>query len=173
MDNLMQVIEVIGYIIAIGVLGWLIKIVSTLKVAIDSQKAVIESLRANMGYVEGLQSTVSKLYDPSEVEKLVSIKVQNQVLEKESEIRKQGEKETIESWSIFLSYISVSTVYLSDEKIKAVLKTLESRSDYAFLEDYVWKCRSEVLKVRNDAIEELEAKVHNNKFYSDSQRLVP
>ncbi|MCU8120376.1 hypothetical protein M2H59_21355 [Vibrio vulnificus] len=51
MDNLIQAIEVIGYIIAIGVLGWLIKIVSTLKVAIDSQKAVIESLRANMGYV--------------------------------------------------------------------------------------------------------------------------
>ncbi|MCU8120377.1 hypothetical protein M2H59_21360 [Vibrio vulnificus] len=102
------------------------------------------------------------------MEKLVSIKVQNQVLEKESEIRKQGEKETIESWSIFLSYISVSTVYLSDDKIKAVLKTLEHRPDYAFLEDYVWKCRSEVLKVRNDAIEELEAKVHNKQFKSDS-----
>jgi hypothetical protein len=159
MEESLKVLEIAGYLIATVALVWLIKIVNTLKSAIESQKAVIESLKSHVDYVGGLQSTVSKLYDPSEIEKIVDIKVQSEILEKETSF-KLSEKKSLDSFNTLMSYVSISTVYLSDSAIDAVIEGLRGKYDADFLAKYARHCRQEVLKVRREELEKYK-KTHN------------
>ena len=159
MEDSLKILEVTGYLVATLALIWLIKIVSTLKSAIESQKAVIDSLKAHADYVGGLQSTVSKLYDPIELEKIINVKVQSEILEREKSF-KQSEKKSLDNFNTLMSYVSISTVYLSDSALEAVLKGLEGKYDADYLAKYARHCRQEVLKVRREELEKYE-KAHN------------
>lgn len=159
MEELLKVLEIVGYLIATVALVWLIKIINTLKSAIESQKAVIESLKSHVDYVGGLQSTVSKLYDPSEIEKIVDIKVQSEILEKETSF-KLSEKKSLDTFDTLMSYVAISTVYLSDSAIDTVIEGLRGKYDADFLAKYARHCRQEVLKVRQEELEKYE-KTHN------------
>ncbi|PTY38718.1 hypothetical protein BGP77_11095 [Saccharospirillum sp. MSK14-1] len=159
MEESLRVLEVAGYLIATVALVWLIKIVITLKSAIESQKSVIDSLTTHADYVGGLQSTVSKLYDPTEIEKIIDVKVQSEILEREASFNR-SEKNSIDSFNTLLSYVSISTVYLSDISLEAILKGLKGKYDADFLAKYARHCRQEVLKVRHEELEKYE-KTHN------------
>jgi len=159
MEESLKILEIVGFLIATAALGWLIRIVSTLKSAVESQKAVIDSLKSHVDYVGELQGTVSKLYDPAEIEKIINIKVQSEILEKETSL-KQSEKSSVESFNTMMSYVSISTVYLSDNALDAVLEGIRGKHDAEFLVKFAKHCRQEVLKVRHETLEEL-SKTHN------------
>lgn len=155
MEEYFKIFELIGYLIATVALVWLIKIVHTLKAAIESQKAVIDSLKSHADYVGGIQSTVSKLYDPNEIERLVNAKVQSEILEKEASFR-SSEERSLNSFNTLMSYVSISTVYLSDSALEAVIKGLDGKHDADFLAKFARHARKEVLKVRQEELEKLE-----------------
>lgn len=155
MEEYLKIIELIGYLIATVALVWLIKIVHTLKTAVESQKAVIDSLKSHADYIGGIQSTVSKLYDPSEIERLVNTKVQFEILEKEASFRSSEEK-SLNSFDTLMSYVSISTVYLSDNELEAVIKGLDGKYDAEFLAKFARHARKEVLKVRQEELEKLK-----------------
>lgn len=155
MEDSIKILEIVGYLIATIAFFWLIKIVNTLKAAIESQKAIIDSLKSHADYVSGLQNTVSRLYDPTEIERIINVKVQSDVLEMEASF-KQSEMKSLDVFNTLMSYVSISTVYLSDNSLEAVLKGIKDKYDADLLTKYALHCRKEVLKARSNDLNKYE-----------------
>lgn len=155
MEELLMALEYIAYFIATGALIWLIRLVKSLKAGIDSQKAIIESFKSHIDYVSGIQSTVSKLYDPKEIENVVAIKVQERLSAKEDAF-KSAEKNSVHSMATMMSYISISTVYMSDREIDGALSGIRDKPDAEPLTEFVRECRKGVQKVRNEELNKLK-----------------
>lgn len=59
-------------LVVLGYVGWL---AARFKEGISAQKEVVDTLRSHLGYVSDLHATVSKLYEPAELQKVLQVKV--------------------------------------------------------------------------------------------------
>lgn len=155
MEELIKALEVIGNLTPIIACFWLIKIASAMKAAIEAQKAVVDSLRSHADYINGLQNTVSKLYEPTEIEKIINVKVQAEISQKE-DLFKKSDKNSLDAFNTLMSYVSISTMYLSENHLNDILKGLQGKYDVDFLTKYAYHCRKEVLKIRGEEIKKYE-----------------
>jgi len=99
MNESLKILDVVATFLAGGALIWAIKLVGTLRDGISAQKGIIDSFKSQTDYIGNVQSTVSKLYDPTEIEKLVKVKVtgRTQQITKDYEGLSASYKRTLKS----------------------------------------------------------------------------
>ena len=154
MEEFLKLVEVIGVIGIWIVVLWASKLIVTLKSGIDSQKSIIDSFKAQSDYINTLQGTVSRLYNPQEIDKIVSVKVEQEILNERSDFEKSKE-DFVATYRAMLSYISISTVYMSDSAIDEALKKVQLTKAGADLASFVKESRKGVLEVRQEALAKL------------------
>ena len=144
----------IGYIQIIGIVGiwflvvWLARLLVTLKNGISAQKSIIESFAAQSAYINNVQGTLSKLYDPKEIENIVTIKVEQARRKDFHESNKVVADLTLKHYSAMLSFIANSLIYMSDSAIDEALKNMRDKDENYFIENFVRDTRKSILKVR-------------------------
>ncbi len=134
MEESLKILDIVVTFLAGGALIWAIKLISTLKSGIDAQKGIIDSLKAQTDFIGNIQDTVSKLYDPKEVENVVHIKVQDRISKISQSHEKiiSGYQKNTEALYRIGSWVSVSMNDLEYQHFKKILE--ESGQDKGMLE---------------------------------------
>jgi hypothetical protein len=137
MEESLKVLDIVATFIAGGALIWAIKLVKTLKEGINAQKAIIDSFKAQSDYVGNVQSTLSKLYDPQEIENIVNVKVSEKAakLSKSRENLEKGYEKTVSSIYRLSSWAATSLPDKEFESALSIISVNESEEMIEFLKD--------------------------------------
>jgi len=81
MDTFMEIIRSLGVVGVWIYLIWLSRTVSNLKSMTDATKNIFDSMKASSDYLEAVHATARSLYDPREIQKIVTAKVEKELLE--------------------------------------------------------------------------------------------
>jgi hypothetical protein len=146
----MEEILVIGITVILAIVGWLAKLVSSLKNGIDAQKSIIDSMASQSTYINNVQTTVSKLYEPSEIEKLVSAKTQ-QALMQNSGKYDEAQKNSENSLKSLYGYMAASITYLDERKLEVVFNSVQQELRNSELEEFAISVRKDVQKIYLEA----------------------
>ena len=157
METALLIIQVCGSLLSFTLVIWLSRIIGTLKGGIESQKSIIESFKEQTTYVSTLQSTLSKLYDPTEIENIVRIKTQAAIEHEEAQMVRNLEGVTDNLRALY-SYIARSAVYLDESAIREILKKQGNAKSDQEVEEFVWEVRREIVGIRRNALSESPSK---------------
>lgn len=151
MGNVLVVIEIIGVIGIWAVIFWLTKLIANLKGGIDAQKAVIDSMSSQADYISNVHSTVSKLYDPGEIEKLVSAKTEHEISKYQgryNDIIKKSDKDI----QALYKFVGLSVTYLNANQLEDIFSKFEPEFRSPEFEKFAYKLRTEIEKIRSEAL---------------------
>ena len=126
---MMEAIEIITLIGVWILIFWVPFQIKRLNETIDAQSKLISNFESQSEYLSNVQETMSRLYDPKEIETIVSAKVEIALKEKSSEYSKnlkKGIEIFIESYqkdiSALLTFGIVSSFHLTKEQVNYALK---------------------------------------------------
>ena len=145
--------EYLIYIQTAGIVGvwiivfWLAKLILTLKSGIDAQKSVIESITKQADYVNNLQGTVTKLYDPKEIENLVSAKTENELSKHRGKFE-YAIKRSDESIKTLYYFVGSSINYLDKNNLQGIFNSMNHQYRNAELENFAFELRVQIEEIR-------------------------
>ena len=97
MQETLLTLQILGIVGIWAIVFWLAKLISTLKTGVDAQKAIIDSMSSQAEYASNIHNTVSRLYNPGEIENLVLAKTESQISKYRNalnELSKSSDKST-------------------------------------------------------------------------------
>jgi hypothetical protein len=149
--NYMALIEIVGVVGLWLLLVWSARLLSTLKSGIAAQKEIIESFKAQSDYIRSVHDTVSRLYDPKELENVVNIRVEKLMQEaKRNDAKSIGF--LIRAHYFSLSFIAHTLLYLSDAEIEETIRRMKETEESHYIKEFISDMRKEVLRIRGEAI---------------------
>ncbi len=157
--------QIIGFVGIAGIwilVVWFARLLLTLKNGITAQKSIIDSFAAQSSYINNVQGTLSKLYDPKEIENIVTIKVEHARRIDFRESSKIMSDITQKNIVAPLFFIAHSLIYMSDFTIEEVLKNIRHKDESHFIEAFVRDTRKGILEVRNAEVAKYLARGPNN-----------
>ncbi len=119
--EILDMITMLGLWILIVFVAYYVR---KLQALVKDQATIIEAYRSQSDYINNVQQTVSRLYDPSEIEKLVRTKVESEVRESEIKAHKKvaDASEVINvattDISALIGFISTIVWYLNDKALQ-------------------------------------------------------
>lgn len=158
--NIIQIIATVGIWI---VVIWFGVIIKNLGRSITAQKDVIESLKTHLESVQIYHDTVRVLYEPREIIKLISVKVENERLKYEEQIMKEKklseEKLTTQAEIIksnlepliraCLMFIAFAGVALPEKRIQQALSLIQDESERKELQEYITSTQQAIREFTN------------------------
>lgn len=135
------------------VVFWLAKLIVNLKSGIEAQGMIIASMSSQADYVNNVQSTVSRLYDPAEIEKLVDAKTQQVLGSHKANTDKLVERGDQSIQSLY-GFVGNSVTYLNEGQLRDVFQRMKPELRSSELEEFAFKLRAEIEEIRSEAIGE-------------------
>jgi uncharacterized protein with ATP-grasp and redox domains len=152
--NEMEELLILGIIGVIAIVGWLAKLISNLKNGIDAQKLIIDSMASQSTYINNVHTIVSKLYDPAEIEKLVSTKTQLEMTKYQGNFDEVLKHHSNLVQTLY-RYIGASVAYSDSEQLSSVFNSVATDFRSKELEDFALELRKEIESSRQETTSRL------------------
>lgn len=151
MDEFLLFLQVAGVIGIWAVIFWLARLIGSLKNGIAAQESVINSMASQAGYVSNLHETVSKLYNPNEIQNLVEAKTQSEISRFRSTVDDITKKSDKSTQSLY-KFVGASVAYLNESQLKSIFSHIDLDYRSSELEKFAFDLRKEIESIRSEAI---------------------